>query len=213
MMRNIFLLIFLSVSALVFSQNEVQHIRTGNDLFRQNKFAEADREYVKALKINDKSFEANFNLGNSLYRQGKYDLAVKQFSKASTLADSEREKKRIAAAWYNIGNTYFQSKDTLQNKPEEYGKMLKNSIEAYKNSLKNDPSDGDTRYNLAMAQTLLSIKKQQQNEQQQQQEEDDKISEENAQQLLNALMLDEQQAQQNRQKPSKINRRQPENDW
>jgi len=183
-------------TASTFAQKENNDIRAGNKKYNNKKYIEAEVDYRKGLLKNPNSFEANYDLGNTLFRQKKYDEASKQFEKSAALSLHDKVKK--AAAYHNLGNSLL-----LQNKIEE-------SIEAYKNALRNNPKDNETRYNLAYAQLLLKNQKKNQdkNQNQQQQQNKDKnkenqqnknsqppqMTKENAQQILDALMQDEKDA-------------------
>ncbi|HOO18773.1 MAG TPA: tetratricopeptide repeat protein [Paludibacteraceae bacterium] len=198
-MRNkkfILILLTFIFATSTFAQKENNDIRAGNKKYNNKKYIEAEVDYRKGLLKNPNSFEANYNLGNTLFRQKKYDEASKQFEKSAALSLHDKVKK--AAAYHNLGNSLL-----LQNKIEE-------SIEAYKNALRNNPKDNETRYNLAYAQLLLKNQKKNQdkNQNQQQQQNKDKnkenqqnknsqppqMTKENAQQILDALMQDEKDA-------------------
>ncbi|HRU63110.1 MAG TPA: tetratricopeptide repeat protein [Paludibacteraceae bacterium] len=198
-MRNkkfILILLTFIFATSTFAQKENNDIRAGNKKYNNKKYIEAEVDYRKGLLKNPNSFEANYDLGNTLFRQKKYDEASKQFEKSAALSLHDKVKK--AAAYHNLGNSLL-----LQNKIEE-------SIEAYKNALRNNPKDNETRYNLAYAQLLLKNQKKNQdkNQNQQQQQNKDKnkenqqnknsqppqMTKENAQQILDALMQDEKDA-------------------
>ena len=147
------LMIFCFVSN---AQNERSLVREGNKLYKEKKFSDAEVSYKKSLNVNKESRYGQFNLGNSYYKQGKYDDAIKQFTPLGT--DKKFDKVEQSKAYHNLGNSYLETK-----KYEE-------SIAAYKNSLKLNPHDSDTRYNLAYAQAML----QKQQQQQQQQKKDNK---------------------------------------
>lgn len=194
-MKRTFLLSICLFLCLTFAvaQKESKDVRFGNKLYKQNKFTDAEAFYKKGLAKNNQSFEASFNLGDALYRQKKYTEAVDQFVKAASLVD---DKKKIAAAYHNVGNAFFKLKE------------LQKSIDAYKKALKNNPKDEETRYNLALAQKYLQL---QQNQPQKQQE---KISEENAEQLLEAILQDEKQVQEKVNQQQRQAKRPPnEKDW
>ncbi|MCC8174089.1 MAG: tetratricopeptide repeat protein, partial [Odoribacter sp.] len=120
----------------VSAQKERKFIREGNNLFHGNNFENAEREYRKALDQKDESFEAAFNLADAMYKQQRYDEALEQFQ---ALAASETDKERLGEIYHNIGNTLL-----TMNKVDE-------SIEAYKNSLRNRPESMETKYNLEYA--------------------------------------------------------------
>jgi len=148
----------------VFAQTDKKLIREGNKSYDNKKYSDAEVAYKKSLSKNQKSYEGNFNLGDAYYKQGKYDEAAKQFEQ---LKSQKTDKKTESAALHNLGNTLLQNK------------KYQESIDAYKQALKLNPADEDTRYNLAYAQTML---KQQQQQQQQQQNQDKKNQEKKDQQ-------------------------------
>ena len=80
---------------------------------------------------------------------------MEQYSAAAKI---EKDKSKLAYIFHNIGDIFQTQKD--------YAK----AVEAYKESLRNNPKDDETRYNLALAQKLL--KDQEQNQQNQDQNQD-----------------------------------------
>lgn len=147
-----FLLMVLTfLPAVLHAQEDKKYIKEGNELFERKKYPEAAKSYQQAVKKNKGSYKANFNLGDAYYKQGKFEEAAQQFQALTHQATS---KDTLSKAYHNLGNALLQSK-----KYEE-------SINAYKNALKSNPNDEDTRYNLAYAQQMLK--------QQQQQNKDDK---------------------------------------
>ena len=144
---------FVNISA----QKEARNVKEGNKQYVAQKFTEAQKFYEQGIADNSDSYSANFNLGNSLFRQKKYKEALEQYQKAATLT---KEKKEIASAFHNVGNALMEEKN------------YEKSVEAYKNSLKANPKDDDTRYNLAVAQYLMKKQQEQQKQQQQQQKQE-----------------------------------------
>lgn len=130
------------------------YLRSGNKLYKDSLFVKAEVDYRKALELNPKSADAMYNLGNALMMQEKAKEAMEQFDAASRL---EKDKKKLAQIYHNMG-VILQS-----------SKQLPQCIEAYKQSLRNNPKDNETRYNLALAQKQL--KDQQQNQQNQDQQQ------------------------------------------
>ena len=152
MRRYIFLMLLLFPMLSLLAQKESRNVNAGNKHYVKEKFVESEVEYRKGLEKNNSSFSANFNLGNALYRQEKYEDAAEQFNRAAALAGSD--SKRIAAANHNKGNALLNAQ------------KIDEAIDAYKEALRHNPNDHDTRYNLAYAKHM----KQQQNQQQQQQQ-------------------------------------------
>jgi Ca-activated chloride channel family protein len=142
-------LVMLAMSAS--AQTDRQYIRQGNKLFRSGDYPNAEVSYRKAIEKNPKNPQAVFNLGNALMAQKKDSAAVVQFENASKL---ETNPLRKAKAFHNMG-VVCQSH-----------KMYGEAIEAYKNALRLNPADNETRYNLVLCKHQQQ--KQQQNQQNQQ---------------------------------------------
>ncbi|MFP4525239.1 MAG: tetratricopeptide repeat protein, partial [Bacteroidales bacterium] len=155
MWRKFGILFFINlITVLGFSQSERKHIRQGNDDFTEKNFVNSEVAYRRAVEENPESFEALFNIGDALYKQEKYQEAAKQFSE---LVDDDLDKDKAAKVYHNLGNSLLNA-----------GK-IKESIEAYKKALKNNPGDIETKHNLTHA-----LKKLKQQEQEDQQDQKDK---------------------------------------
>ncbi|MCU0462470.1 MAG: tetratricopeptide repeat protein [Bacteroidales bacterium] len=148
--------LFLSLTVASFSQTDRKLIREGNRQYSKEKYSDSEIAYRKALDKNKESADAIFNTGDALYKQKKYEDAGKQFTENHDMNDDSKKK---SASLYNLGNSFL-----MANKVQE-------SIEAYKGSLKLDPGNMETKYNLAFAQDLL---RQQQEQQQNQKNNQDK---------------------------------------
>lgn len=190
------------------AQSDRQYVRSGNKLYREQNYAKAETEYRKALVRNARNTQAMYNLGCALMSQQKDSAAIVQFERAGK---SEGAKLRKAMSYHNIG--------VVCQKHQMYGE----AIEAYKESLRHNPHDHETRYNLALCQRLLKKQpqnkndknkndkkdnnqkqndkqRQQQDKQQQQQEKQqqqprEQMSKENAEQLLNYAIQEEKNTQ------------------
>lgn len=152
-MKKRFTLIVMALMVVVLAngQNDRKVIRDGIKDYEDGEYGEAEVQFRKAENINHESFEAEFNTGTALYAQEKYEETVKQYQ---SLLEQTDDTEKEASIWHNIGNSLLEAQ---QYEP---------SIEAYKNSLRKNPSDMDSRYNLAYAKQKL-------NEQQQQQQNQD----------------------------------------
>lgn len=143
--------IFMFLGLLNFNvsaQENYKLIKEGTKLLEQKKYGEAEAAFRKVIKNNDTIKEAYYNLGNAVYAQKRYAEARESYTKALPFF---KDKMEIAETHHNIGNTFMGEK-----KWEE-------SIKSFKNALRNNPTDMDTKYNLAYAQEML--KKQQQDQQ------------------------------------------------
>ena len=154
--RGYFVMALMLVSAGAFAQKtDRDYLRSGNKLYTDSLFVKAEVDYRKALDVNPKSTDAMFNLGNSLLMQQKAKEAMEQFEAAARL---EKDKSKLAEIYHNMG-VILQS-----------SKQLPQCIEAYKESLRNNPADNETRYNLVLAQKQLKDQQQQQQQQNQDQQ-------------------------------------------
>lgn len=183
-------------------KTERDYLRSGNKLYNDSLFIKAEVDYRKALEINPKSTDAMFNLGNSLLMQQKAKEAMEQFESASKV---EKDRDKLAQIYHNMGVILQSSKQYPQ------------CIEAYKESLRNNPKDDETRYNLALAQKLLKDQQQNQdqnqdkNQDQKQNQKDDKKDQNKDQQeqdKKDQQNQNQQQQQQNKDEMSKENAQQ-----
>jgi tetratricopeptide (TPR) repeat protein len=204
------LIFFLMIGFLVNGQKENSLIRKGNNQYEEGKFKEAEIDYRKALEINNANKNAQFNLGTAIYKNNNFEEAARVYA---GMAGAKDDPGLQAKVFHNMGNSLLQSK--------EYEK----SILAYKNALRNDPGNKDTKYNLEYAKLMLRQQQNQQNKQDQNKKDDKdkqdqkqdqqkkdqqqnqeknqnqtpdqrKISKEDASRMLEALKNDEKKTQQ-----------------
>ena len=194
----------LAVCAAVSAQNDRQLIREGNRLYRQKQYAQAEVLYRKAIAKKADNPQAVYNLGCALMMQQKDSAAIVQYENATKL---EKNKLRQSKSWHNIG-VMCQSH-----------KMYGEAVRAYEQSLRLNPSDDETRYNLALCKQQNKNNPQQDKNQQdkkneekeddkgQQQKKDKKdqqkeeqpkeqMSKDNAERLLDAAVQNEKATQQ-----------------
>lgn len=179
------IILFLSAAIVVWGQNERKVIRQGLRAYNDGEFSEAEVQFRKAEDINQESFEAEFNTGAALYGQEKYEETVKQYESLVKATDvsGEGSPESLAHIWHNMGNSLLEA--------QQYAP----SIEAYKNSLRLNPNDFDSKYNLAYARQKLKEQQEQEQEQQDQQGEDDKQKENQEEQDQKDQPQDQEQDQ------------------
>lgn len=154
----------LGVLILLFSfqksiaQDPEKFIRAGNKLYKDSLYEAAAEKFEQALEVDPNYDKGIFNQGNAYYQQKNYEEALKNFELSAGLMEDPAQK---AAAYHNLGNTLFDS--------QQYDK----SIEAYKNALRNNPNDADTKYNLMVAKKMLQDQQNQNQDQNQDQENQD----------------------------------------
>ena len=191
MVKKILLLIVSLCSTCVVSaqaMSERDHIRKGYKLYTDSLFEKAEVEFRKALEINPKNTDAMFNLGNALFNQipqsqEKGKEAMEQYATAAKL---ETDKSKLAQINHNLGTLFYMAQQYPQ------------SVEAYKEALRNNPSDHETRYNLAKAIHMLKQQEQQQNQDQQQNQQQE--NQEQQQEQQNQQQQEQKQEQQQDQK-------------
>ena len=168
--------------ALFAQKNERSYLRSGNKLYKDSLFIKAEVDYRKALEMNPKSTEAIYNLGNSLSQQQKFQDAMEQYQAAARI---EKDKMKLSEIYHNMG-VLLQA-----------GKQYPQCIEAYKQALRNNPKDDETRYNLALAQKMLKDQQQQNqdNQEQQQQEKEQEQQQQEQEQQQQEEQQDQQQQQ------------------
>ena len=184
------------------AQTDRQYVRQGNKQYRAGDFANAEVSYRKAIEKNPRNPQAAYNLGNALMAQKKDSAAIEQFQNAAKL---ETNPMRKYLAFHNMGVIC------------QGHKMYGEAIEAYKNALRLNPEDNETRYNLVLCKHQKNKQDQNQQQDQQQKKQDQKdekkdqdkqeqnkdkqkeqkpqMSKDNAEQLLNAAMQQEKQTQ------------------
>ncbi len=150
-MKKIFYIVISIIPMFLQAQQVPQKdIRKGNQLYEEKQFAESETSYRKALLKDNQNIKAQYNLGNALYKQQNADSALKLYNNVAE--NPKASESQRAKALYNAGNAHMAK--------QEY----QEAIDAYKKSLKIQPKDEDTKYNLAYA-----LQKMQQQQQQQQQ--------------------------------------------
>ena len=173
--------LFLAPSSLLFAQKEASDVRRGNREYNKQNYTEAEVNYRRGLEKNKNGYEAHYNLGDALFKQDKYADAQAEFETAAKMLDKKEDKERYAKVMHNIGNCNYAQ--------QQYDK----AVQAYMASLRANPKDNDTRYNLVKAMEMLQ---QQQQQQQQQQNQDQKQDQDQQQQQEQQQQQQEQQQDQ-----------------
>ena len=123
-------------AALLAQKKANNFVYEANNLIGDDDFVSAEMAYRKAISEQGTSVAGIYNLGNSYIKKGSFDEALYRLDQAAKAATSKNEKHK---AYHNIGNVLMKNK------------KCKEAVEAYKNALRNDPTDNETRYNLGLA--------------------------------------------------------------
>ena len=149
-------LLFLGMSLTAQQGEVINHIYDGNKQASAEIFDEAEISYRKALSKSPEKPEALYNLGNTHFQEQDFDEAKQRYFQTQKFAEDKSSKHH---AFHNLGNVFMKQKD--------YAK----AVEAYKNALRNNSEDEETRYNYALAKELLDKEQEQQNQDQNDQED------------------------------------------
>lgn len=139
-MRNSIAFIMVFCHCFVFAQNSQKEVVIGNQLFQMRKYNQAETNYRKAVSKNPTNSLALYNKANAVYRQYQNNESIAAYQQALEMAQTKEEKHRI---FHNMGNAYMNQKNYSA------------AVEAYKNALRNNPADDETRYNYALAKERL----------------------------------------------------------
>ncbi len=210
MSNRILSIIICLVSCLcIAAQSDRDHIRRGNRLMRDTLYTKAQVEYQKAREIDNTNAIAHYNLGNAFMSQNKIEDAIKEYDAASKF---ERNKIRLSKIYHNMGVLF------------QMARRYDLAVASYQQSLRNDPTNNETRYNYALSLYLAKKfpspqsdpnqqqdknskdekkeqdkqekeKQNKENKQNQQEEPKPDMSKENAEQMLKAAMQDEKSTQ------------------
>ena len=157
-MKNIVTIIVTLIVTFSFAQEKEallalkkanDYVYEGNTLVNEDDFVSAEMEYRKAISEQPASVAGIYNLGNSYYKKGNFEEALYRHQQATESASSKAEKHK---AFHNIGNILMQNK------------KCKEAVEAFKNALRNNPTDNETRYNLGLAKECAEQQKDQEDE-------------------------------------------------
>ena len=218
-MKRIYLLLtFLMVLAIAGqAQNERKFVRQGNKYFLEAmkdtahldtvQFNKAEIEYRKAIEKKPGESKWDFNLADALYKQKKFGESAEKFKE---IADKTYDKGEKARALHNLGNSML-----MTNKIDE-------SIAAYKEALRNNPKDMETKYNLLYAMNMKKKQQQKKNQDKNKDKKDQNKKDQNKdqnkdqdkknqdQQNKNQNQNQNQQNQQNQPQQSKISKQNAE---
>ena len=134
------LYILLLLTFATNAQEKDKNLPKGNKAFEAKNYSDAEVEYRKSQAKFTKKAKSSYNLGTTIYKQKQSGEAKYQFEKAIKVAKTKPEKHK---AYHNLGNTLMNDKN------------YSGAVEAYKNALRNNPTDEETRYNYALAKKML----------------------------------------------------------
>jgi len=135
-MRKILLILSILLAINSTAQNKKSLLRAGNSLYADSSYNESEIQYRKSLEKDQNYFSASFNLADAIYKQERYSESSSLFD---ALKDNTKTNKDLTKVLHNLGNSLFKEQ------------KLDEAIEAYKEALRINPNDNETRHNLALA--------------------------------------------------------------
>ena len=187
-MKNTLFILSLLMCITSFAQNKKSFLRDGNELYTDSSYNDAEIQYRKSLEKDQDYFKASFNLADAIYKQGRYKESSALFDALIDNADMEND---LAKVYHNLGNSLTQEQ------------KLEEAIEAYKNALRINPNDAETRHN-------LTLSKKQKQEQEQQEEKKEENKEEKKDQEKDKEGEDKQEQNKEQEKGDEEKENQPE---
>jgi Ca-activated chloride channel family protein len=202
-LRIIFIIPLILFYYGALAQGVNNFIAKGNDLYKKGDYKQAQVEYEKALQADKANGSAQFNDGNALQKMGNYADAGKLFQ---SVLESSKDPTLQSMSSYNKGVAEVKQQ------------QLQEAVNSFKQSLRLNPADEESRENLQKA--LNELKKQKDKNQDnnkkpdnksQKQKPENKISKQQAENLLNQLRQEEKQLHEYQKQ--KIKQQNPEKDW
>ena len=205
------LIILIGVTNITEAQNKKSFLKEGNKLFSDSSYNASEIKYRKSLEKDQDYFSASYNLANSIYKQERFDESSSLYE---SLQDNARNNHELSQIYHNKGNSLMKQQKTDL------------AIKAYKDALRENPNDEDTRFNLAYAKKIKQKeeenkdkenkdeenkeeenkekkdqeKKDEENKEQEKEEKKDQMSKEDAEKMLEALEQKEKELQEKLQK-------------
>lgn len=146
----------LSISAFGLAQDWKKDLNEARRLYKEKKYPESLEKYKSAQKQAPKDIDLSDEMAQSSYKANEFEKAEKIYHQSSSKKAGPDQKART---YHNIGNALMKQKKYTE------------AVEAYKESLRNNPNDEETRYNLSEA---MKQQKSQQDQQQDQNQQNQK---------------------------------------
>ena len=211
--KNMFMvgLLLMLTAGSAFAQTDRKEVRKGNRFFKDENYKEAEVEYRKALIKDSLSVAGNYNLANTLMLQDDAANAELIYAKVGdTISKMPQQvdwkKGSVKVAKNDVAPNYYHNLGNSLLAQKRYGE----AVDAYKNALRRNPSDAQTRENYIYAKKKMEDEQnqdqqQQQNQDQQQQQDQNQNQNQNQDQNKdqNQDNKDNQDKKENKDNPDK----------
>ena len=180
--------------------------RRGNDLYREEAYADAAAAYAGGIAIlsDDAAPRLRYGLHNNLaaalLKSGNVEAARETFEQAMAEARESGEDMDLARTAYNAGNAAFAAQD------------LESALAHYRRSLLRNPDNEDARFNYEFVKRQMEAQEepegQEQQDQQQQDQDQQESDDENSENGQNESPQDENEAESPQNEQNRANEQQ-----
>ena len=207
--KNMFMvgLLMMLTAGSAFAQTDRKEVRKGNRFYKDGDYKEAEVEYRKALIKDSLSIAGNYNLANTLMQQEDAANAELIYAKVGdTISKMPQQvdwkKGAVKVAKNDVAPDYYHNLGNSLLAQKRYGE----AVDAYKNALRRNPSDAQTRENYIYAKKKMEDQQNQDQQQQQnqdQQQQQDQNQNQNQNKDQNQDNKDNQDKKDNKDNPDK----------
>lgn len=162
MSRVLILLFSLIFVSSLSAQKWIDSLEVARKAYKSGDYEKAVKYYKSAQNHAPKDVDLSDEIAQSTYRSRDFEGAEKAFQQSATTKKSKEEKAKLQ---HNTGNAQMKKKD------------YDGAISSYKESLRNNPNDPETKYNLSEA-----IRQKKEQEKKNQKEQQNQENQDNQQQ-------------------------------
>lgn len=162
-MKNVIYIVIIFCSSFAGAQEWRDSLKVARDSYKKEEYSKALKYYQSAQKKAPENIDLSDEMAQSAYKAREFEKAEKIYQQS---ANSKKTSTDKAKTYHNMGNSRMQKKDYA------------GAVDSYKEALRNNPTDDQTRYNLSEAIRRL---KDEQKKQQQQDKNDPKQNQDDQQ--------------------------------
>jgi tetratricopeptide (TPR) repeat protein len=130
-----FVLLTLSIG-YSFGQDWKSKLNQARSLYQKGDFVQSLKAYEEAKTLAPESIDFSSEMGQAAYKANDFPKAKSYYESAVSKPDN---KSVSSSQYHNLGNSQMKMKD------------YSSAINSYKEALKKNPNDAETRYNLSEA--------------------------------------------------------------
>lgn len=135
-MKNLLKIIVIFLTFSVNAQEWRDSLNVARDAYKKQDYGKALKYYESAQKKAPSNVDLSDEMAQSAYKAREFEKAEKIYQQSSA---SKKTKNDKARSYHNMGNARMKKKD------------YQGAVDSYKEALRNNPNDEQTRYNLSEA--------------------------------------------------------------